>query len=264
MTCVRLISFDAFRTLGLPGVRYIKPELMQQSLDDIRQADWLLFPAYWQINSLHYVLKRRIFPSLASYHLGHDKVEMTRAFQAACPAHIPRTEILARDAAHVDELLQRWELPLVAKKIRASEGLGVYLIETRAQLADYIAANEVVYLQELLPIERDLRVVLVGRQVVAAYWREGADFHNNLARGGVVRLDLPIPQAALDFVTRLAFYLDIDHAGFDLALVGDHPYVLEFNRLFGMSGEQQLSERVAAAMRTYLGLVPPAPRQEVC
>lgn len=261
---MRLISFDAFRTLGLPGVRYVKPELMHLNLDDIRQADWLLFPAYWQINSLHYVLKRPVFPSLSSYHLGHDKVEMTRAFQAACPAHVPRTEILSRDETRLDDLLERWDLPLVAKKIRASEGLGVYLIETRAQLAAYLDANDVLYLQELLPIERDLRVVLVGREIVAAYWREGAGFHNNVARGGLVRLDLPVPAAVLDFVRDLGGYLGIDHAGFDVALVGDHPYLLEFNRLFGMSGQAGLADRVSAAIRRHLGLDGPARNREVC
>lgn len=252
--CVRLISFDALRTLGLPGVHYIKPEHAHQFVNEIKQADWLLFPAYWQVGSLHHVCHRPIFPSLASYQLGHDKVEMTRAFALSCPAHLPRTEILAHDRVRLDELLERWELPLVAKEIRSSEGLGVHLIETPAALHDYMSKNDVLYLQELLPIERDLRVVRVGRETVAAYWREGTGFHNNLARGGVVRHDLPIPSTALAFVENIANQLDIDHAGFDIAMVGDHPYILEFNRLFGMNGEPGLADRVSAAIQRHLHL----------
>ena len=44
---MNIVSFDAFRTLGLPGVRYIKPERMYEHLDDIQRADWVLFPEYW-------------------------------------------------------------------------------------------------------------------------------------------------------------------------------------------------------------------------
>ena len=50
---MKLITFDPFRTLGLPGVHYIKPELMHDQRARLLDADWLLFPAYWQLHSLH-------------------------------------------------------------------------------------------------------------------------------------------------------------------------------------------------------------------
>lgn len=256
---MRLVSFDPFRTLGLSGVRYIKPEHMHRHLDDLKAADWLLFPEYWQLNTLHYVLKKRIFPSLCSYHLGHDKIEMTRAFQAACPNHLPDTDILASTPANVRDVLARWPLPFVAKKPRASMGLGVFLIETPQQLHDYAASSDVLYVQKLLPIERDLRVVLVGNQVVSAYWREGSGFLNNVARGGIVRNDLPIPDNAIDFVRSLSGFLDINHAGFDIAMVDGKPMVLEFNRLFGNQGAPGLQQKISRAMSDYLFASAPPP-----
>jgi ribosomal protein S6--L-glutamate ligase len=92
----------------------------------------------------------------------------------------------------------------------------------------------VLYLQEYLPIRRDLRVVWVGRQVIAAYWRVGAEaaFHNNVARGGSVDFD-NVPAEALALVARVATELGVDHAGFDVAEVDGHYYLLEFNTLFG-------------------------------
>ncbi|HBP74975.1 MAG TPA: hypothetical protein DD757_03830, partial [Alcanivorax sp.] len=108
------------------------------------------------------------------------------------------------------------------------------------------------YIQKLLPIVRDLRVVVVGREVIASYWREGTSFHNNLARGARVRTDLPVPEPALALVTRLARELGIDHAGFDVAWVEGRPYVLEFNRLFGNRGMPELPQLIGAAMRGYL------------
>ncbi len=249
---MKLITFDPFRTLGLPGVRYIKPEHAARQRDELLDADWLLFPAYWQLHGLHYVIRRPIFPSVASYHLGHDKVEMTRALSLACPAHIPDTEILPSDADAISRILDGWRFPFVAKQVRSSRGEGVFLIENRRQLQRYAAANEVLYIQKRLPIERDLRIIIVGRDVVAAYWREGSGFHNNVSRGARVRTDLPVPDAALAMVTGLARRLEIDHAGFDVAWVDEHPYVLEFNRLFGNKGVADLPQRIGDAMRRYL------------
>ena len=241
---MKLITFDPFRTLGLPGVRYIKPEHMNQHRDALAEADWLLFPGYWQINSLHYVLKRPIFPSLSSYHLGHDKVEMTRALQTACPEHVPETLIVASDKYGIGQVLDQWRFPFVAKSVRSSQGMGVYLIENR---------------QKLLPIVRDLRVVVVGEEVVASYWREGAGFLNNVSQGGRVRTDLSVPDNAISLVEGMARYLGINHAGFDVAMVDGHPYILEFNRLFGNTGIPDLNQRVQQAMSRYLLGEPSSP-----
>ncbi|ERP90378.1 alpha-L-glutamate ligase [Alcanivorax sp. P2S70] len=252
MPSVKLVTFDPFRTLGLPGVRYIKPEHMQQHREELAAADWLLFPGYWQIHSLHYVLKRRIFPSMSSYHLGHDKVEMTRALQTACPDHIPATLITSADSYGLSQILDQWSFPFVAKSVRSSQGMGVWMIENRQQLYEYAERESVLYVQTLLPIVRDLRIVVVGEEIVASYWREGSGFLNNVSQGGRVRTDLPVPEAALSLVSGLARYLDINHAGFDVAMVDGHPYILEFNRLFGNTGIPDLSTRVSEAMQRYL------------
>lgn len=99
------------------------------------------------------------------------------------------------------------------------------------------------YVQEYLPIDRDVRVVIVGDRVVTAYWRTQAEqgFYNNVARGGKIDTG-PVPAVATELALRLARELGVDHAGFDIALVEGYPYVLEFNRLFGNQGLGQGSE----------------------
>ena len=232
---------------------------MHQHREALSEADWLLFPAYWQINSLHYVLKKRIFPSLSSYHLGHDKVEMTRALQTACPEHVPDTLITSADSYGIQQILDQWHFPFVAKTVKSSQGMGVFLIENRQQLETYAERQSVLYVQRLLSIVRDLRIVVVGEEIVASYWREGAGFLNNVSQGGRVRTDIPVPDAALSLVSGLAHYLDINHAGFDVAMVDGHPYILEFNRLFGNTGVPDMPKAIAAAMNHYLlGPEPPS------
>ncbi len=251
---MRLISFNALRSVGIPGAHYLKPEHYFRELARVRDADLVLYPEYWQVNSLHYGLGKRIFPSLASYHLGHDKIEQTRAFLTVAPANVPWTEILPATDASVEFVLETFDFPFVAKVARSSMGEGVFLIESRREFLDYVANNHILYVQEYLPIQRDLRMVWVGNEVVSAYWREQTDgFHNNIARGGVVTFDA-VPTAALELVTHVATALGIDHAGFDIAVVAGHCYLLEFNVLFGLDGLQQQGIRVNDYVTRYLGI----------
>lgn len=250
---MRLVSFDALRTLGLPGVSYIKPEHMFAERAAIAAADWVLFPAYWQLGALAFGLKARLFPSLGSYLLGHDKVEMTRAFSMVAPRHLPHTLIEPNTPERAQWVWEQLPLPFVAKLPRSSQGEGVFLIRDRDDWRDYLQHSPVIYAQEYLPIDRDLRVVLVGDRIITHYWRVQTDggFHNNLARGGALQRG-PAPAAALELVLHLATRLGIDHAGFDIAMVNGHPYVLEFNRLFGNQGLAGDTRDLAETMFDYL------------
>lgn len=250
---MNLISFDALRTLHIPGVTYIKPAQYLRHRAQLEAADWLLFPDYWQVNPLVYGLRAPIFPSAASYHLGHDKIEMTRAFELVCPAHIPLTLIEANTPSGRERILDQLPLPFVAKTARSSEGRGVFLIETLAQWRDYCASHDVLYAQELLPARRDLRLALVGDEIIGGYWREHRDgsFHNNVAQGGrIVHGELPAEAVAL--VLSVAAKLGIDHAGFDVMECDGHYYFLEFNRIFGNQGLTEQGIEPGVAIQRYL------------
>lgn len=250
---MKLITFDALRTLGFADVRYIKPELMQQSIDQLIDAEGILFPEYWQVNSLHYALKKRIFPSPASYHIGHNKIEMTRCFQALAPRHVPWTLIAANSPCEAERIWQTMPLPFVAKIPKSSMGEGVFLIDTLQQWQHYLSLAPVLYVQEYLPIDRDLRIIWVGNKIIAGYWRMQSQqgFYNNVARGGQVEEGI-IPKEACDLVETLATGLGIDHGGFDIAMIGHYPYVFEFNRLFGNQGINGLQKKVDEAIQVYI------------
>lgn len=249
---MKLVSFDVFRTLGFPNTTVIKPEHTARHKERLREADWVLFPQYWQLNALLYGLNCRVFPSEASYRIGHNKVEMTRAFEMVAPTHTPLTLIEANTRPAQEKLWELMPLPFVAKLPKASMGNGVWLIETRQDWLQYCAKSDVLYVQEYLPIDRDARVVIIGDKVVTAYWRtqSAQGFYNNVAKGGGIDYS-PVPAIVTDLALRLARELGVDHAGFDIALVGQHPYVLEFNRLFGNQGLGKGSD-VKDAILAYL------------
>lgn len=234
---MRLISFDPLRTIGFPDTTHLKPAQMYQHAAALQAADWVLFPEYWQLNALQYAYKVKIFPSEASYRIGHNKIEMTRAFQAVAPHNIPETHIVANTPGNAEDLWQRLPRPFVAKLPKSSMGEGVWLIDSMSDWQQYLARTEVLYVQEHLPIDRDLRIVVVGDAILTAYWRVQSpySFHNNLARGGTAEFS-PVPEAALKLVQQVATQLGVDHAGFDVAMVGERPYLFELNRLFGNQG----------------------------
>lgn len=250
---MKLISFDPLRTLGFPPHQTLKPEQVFHYRQAIQEANWVLFPPYWLVNGLVYGLHARIFPSLPSYLIGHNKIEMTRAFELIAPANVPWTLIRANTPSNAEEIWDTMTLPFVAKIPKSSMGNGVFLIEERQQWLDYCQQTDVLYAQEHLPIDRDLRIVVIGDEVVGGYWRVQSpySFHNNIAQGGEVVAGL-IPESATQLVLHLARTLGVDHAGFDIAMVGNHPYVLEFNRIFGTQGINALMGDLSGKILNYL------------
>ncbi len=49
---MHLVSFNVFRTLGFPpDTTVLKPEHFLRHKPLLQEADWVLFPEYWQINA---------------------------------------------------------------------------------------------------------------------------------------------------------------------------------------------------------------------
>ncbi|WP_099301170.1 ATP-grasp domain-containing protein [Bacillus sp. Marseille-P3800] len=232
---MNLITFNPFRTIGLPGIDYVKPENMFKDQNRIEQADLCLFPENWQVNSLVYGLKKKIFPSIESIHLGYNKIEMTRALWTIFPTNIPYTLILGSSSKTVQDVLDTFAFPFVAKTTRSSMGRGVFLIQNEEDFHAYASNHDVLYVQEYIESNRDLRLCVIGDKVVNSYWRESSGFKNNVAQGGVISFE-SIPQEAITLVERVAKKLSLDHVGFDVIVRDGQFYILEFNTLFGNQG----------------------------
>ncbi len=203
---MKLVSFNPLRTLGLDATP-LRPESFPgdpATLAAVRDADCVLFPETWQVNALHYALHKRVFPSVASHHLGASKVEMTRAFQALCPANVPETLILPATESGARAAAEALGFPMVVKQPRESMGRGVFKVESARELTTLLPSLEILYAQELLPIDRDLRICWVGDAVLSAYWRIGGDgFHTNISRGATESFEA-IPDNALELVATVA------------------------------------------------------------
>ncbi len=116
-------------------------------------------------------------------------------------------------------------------------GRGVFLIKNRDDLLAYLSLTTVAYVQEYLPSDRDMRVVVIGNKIVHAYWRIAphGEFRSNVAVGAKVSLD-PVPQKALDLAFYTAQKCRWDDVGIDIINHNGKFYVLEANMKYGREG----------------------------
>ena len=230
----RLKRFNEFLTLG------VKPNFADYSAREkelIRAAPRIFYPSLAYAPLLH-AMGKSIYPSLACHLLAGDKIKQTRMLELLGLPH-PRTRVYF--GSQRSRVLQDFTLPLIAKTPRASAlGRGVHLIRDNAALQVYLARNDPAYIQEYLPMERDIRVVVIGKQTVCAYWRQAqhGEFRHNLALGA--QLDFAaVPQAAVDLAVRAAGLCGLDEVGVDVAWLNGQAKLIEFNMKFGLRGPKQ-------------------------
>jgi ribosomal protein S6--L-glutamate ligase len=217
------------------GVRPNLETYSEASLAMILAADKIYYPSVFYAD-LFDVMGKATFPSAHTYRFVQDKIKQTALFKLMGIPH-PRTHVYY--GRHQQRRIRtEFAYPVVAKVARGSAlGRGVYLIRTDAQLAAYLADNRVAYIQTYLPIDRDIRAVVIGSQVVHAYWRvaPSGDFRTNISAGGRIRLD-PVPPDALTLARETARRCGWDDVGLDICRCEGRWYVLEANMKYGKAG----------------------------
>ena len=104
-------------------------------------------------------------------------------------------------------------------------------------MGEYLEKTKFAYIQEYLPHEKDLRVILINYQPVLAYWRWLAvgDFRTNVYQGGVMDFD-NIPQDVLELAQEGARKCNFNDVGLDLLQSNGVWYVIEANMQYGREG----------------------------
>jgi ribosomal protein S6--L-glutamate ligase len=228
----QLLHCENVITLG------IKPYLHDYSENArklIYKADKIYFPSFHLYGPLS-EMGKDTFPNPNYYRYFNDKIKQTHLFQSFRIPH-PKTKIYPDDSAK-KTILEEWAFPFIAKiPQRTSFGHGVYLIRCRDDLDAYLRKTDIAYTQEYLNIHRDLRIVLINKKVILAYWRympEG-EFRTNVFRGGRISFD-DIPCRALDFAQSIAEICDFDNVGLDICEHMNGYAVFEANMGYGIEG----------------------------
>ena len=247
---VRYVQLDA-RTLhgpADPGKAGPKPVVLNREISHSRAV----YSAELLEASGHEVVN-----SAATTALCGDKWRTTTALVAA-GLPTPRTALALTPAAALDAL-DALGFPAVIKPLTGSWGRLVARVPDRAaaeDLLEYVAAlpspqSHVVYLQELVDKPgRDIRVAVVGGEVVGAMYRRSEHWRTNVARGARVE---PCPDTGGlgPLAVAAADAVGARIAGVDLIEDGDgRLLVLEVNGGLEFSGLQQvLGEGLSVADR---------------
>jgi ribosomal protein S6--L-glutamate ligase len=180
-------------------------------------------------------LGKPFFPSLETCLYADEKIKQTTLFSMLKIPH-PRTRIYFH--LHHQDIVRDFSFPFVAKLPRASSrGRGVYKIETSQQLEAYLRLTSVAYIQEYLPHERDLRVILVNYEPILSYWRrrDPLNFRANLHQGATPQFT-EIPEEALSLARHTALQCKFNDVGLDLIPCDGKWYVIEANMEYGREG----------------------------
>ena len=217
----------------------------------IRNAKKIYYPSAFYAD-LFDAMGKPTFPGYHNYKCVQDKIKQTAMFELLEIPH-PRTRVYY-GKRQKKRITDEFQFPFVAKIPRGSAmGRGVYLIRQNEDLQQYLKMTNPAYIQEFIPSDRDIRVVIIGQKIVHAYWRIAPenDFRCNLAVGGRVCLD-SIPADALDLAVRTAGACRWEDVGIDICRYGGDLYVLEANMKYGKEGFRQAGINYNELMETMI------------
>jgi len=231
----------------------VKPNFMDYSESErslVLNAPMILYPTRFYARFLT-TMNRPIFPSLETYLYADEKILQTTLYQMLGLNH-PRTRFYY--ALHHAQIRRDFDFPFIAKLPRASsQGRGVFLIENGGDLREYLSKTRVAYIQELLPHEMDLRVVLVNYDPVIAFWRLKApgSFKTNLSQGGTALFE-DIPEEAVSLAAEYATRCRFNDVGLDFIRHNGKWYLIEANMKYGRRGLKTRGMDLKAVIREKL------------
>ena len=220
------------------GVRPNFSDYQPREVELIRNADKIYYPSLFYAE-LFDTMGKPTFPSYHCYKFVQDKIKQTALFQLLDIAH-PRTRVFY-GKRQKKSIPDHFSYPFIGKIARGSAmGRGIYLIQNNTDLDAYLQEAEVAYIQEYLPVDRDIRAVLIGKRIVHAYWRLAPEneFRTNVAVGGKISLD-PVPREALDLALKVGQSCRWDDVGIDICRHNGRYYILEANMKYGKEGFRQ-------------------------
>jgi ribosomal protein S6--L-glutamate ligase len=192
---------------------------------------------------------KHVYTTLSSLALvrSRDKLRATQVL-AKHGIGIPKT-VFAKQPRDVQNLINTvGGPPLIVKLLEGTQGLGVVLAETKTAAKSVIEAfyglNANILVQEFIKEAggSDIRALVVGGKVIAAYKRQGqeGEFRSNLHRGGQgTKVKLSSAEKKTAIAATKALGLNI--AGVDMLRSERGPLVLEVNSSPGFEGVEKVT-----------------------
>lgn len=165
-----------------------------------------------------------------------------------CGVDVPTTSF-ARSPKDIKELIKEvGGAPVIIKLLEATQGQGVVLAETykaaEAVISGFRQLDANILVQEFVKEAEasDIRVIVVGGNIVAAMKRQGPpdEFRSNLHRGGKAE-PVELTEAESRAALKSANAVGLAVAGVDILRSKRGPLVLEVNSSPGLQGIEQIT-----------------------
>lgn len=174
----------------------------------------------------------RFIPDLDTQFSNKSKENVTRfAWKYGLP--IPKTYIYYNHE-NAYKFLKKTDYPKIVKKSYGPSNYGGYFVH---KVDNYKEAKELfkrkkyhpMYLQDFVPMEADIRVMLIGHKPVCAFWRrppEG-EWLTNTSQGGSMDY-MDVPKSVLDLAVKTSKAANAEYWACDIAYgIDKKPRILE-------------------------------------
>jgi glutathione synthase/RimK-type ligase-like ATP-grasp enzyme len=163
----------------------------------------------------------RFIPSLDTQFSNKSKENVTRfAWKYGLP--IPKTYIYY-NRANATKFLQKCEYPKIIKKSYGPSNYGGYFVH---KVDNYKEAKALfdekkyhpMYFQDFVPMEADIRVMLIGHKPVCAFWRRApeGEWLTNTSQGGSMDY-MDVPKSVLDLAVKVSKAANAEYWACDIA-----------------------------------------------
>lgn len=208
---------------------------------------------------LHFIVQQleaqnnTVFPSSKEIYYWENKGYMHKKFKEYDISE-PET-VLCNTFDEVKHL--NWDYPFLLKEEHSSASAGVHKIKSIQDLEYHesqktFGPNEYIIVQKLIDMRRDLRVILVGNEIVHYYWRINNDENwkpTSTGRGSSVDFEF-FPEQWREFIISEFKKLDIPTGAFDITWDKDDlstkPLILEVSPTYQVNpkitNQKQLSQ----------------------
>ncbi|MBT3356251.1 RimK family alpha-L-glutamate ligase [bacterium] len=158
----------------------------------------------------------------------------SKLFEASCLSRVglnhPKTFSILKEESF-DLFKEKLDYPVIVKPVDGQKGQDMYKFESEDQLNIFIKKNQRGWLiQECLPIDGDVRVFVVGSEVLGAIKRftvEG-DFRSNASLGANAK-EFELTEEIKEIALKAKEAMNCEVAGVDLAWSKEKWYVIEVN-----------------------------------
>ncbi|HHC11413.1 MAG TPA: hypothetical protein ENK79_02120 [Campylobacterales bacterium] len=163
----------------------------------------------------------RFIPSLDTQFSNKSKENVTRfAWKYNLP--IPKTYIYY-NRGNADTFLKKTEYPKIIKKSYGPSNYGGYFVH---KVDSYKEARGLfdekkyhpMYFQDFVPMEADIRVMLIGHKPVCAFWRRApeGEWLTNTSQGGEMDY-MNVPKSVLDLAVKVSKAANAEYWACDIA-----------------------------------------------